>query len=85
MLEGVGHVLPPLRAAPIPRCQSAQAVVEAVEHRRGKGQGLCCNCRGILEGECGCSENADPADDAGGADVDTPDLNDDGIGGGDEV
>ena len=31
------------------------------------------------------AENADPADDAGGADVDTPDLNDDGIGGGDEV
>ena len=31
------------------------------------------------------AENADPADDAGGADVDTPDLNDDGIGTGDEV
>ena len=31
------------------------------------------------------AENADPADNAGGADVDTPDLNDDGIGGGDEV
>ena len=31
------------------------------------------------------AENAEPGDDAGGADVDTPDLNDDGIGTGDEI